>query len=113
MKQWMMPNDFQPKLGHRFTFRRPPIPQLNFDGISHCEVTVLEPPERLEFTFVGGGLDTVVRFRLVPQGQGTHLFFEHAGFDTDHPAQKFAFQNMSGGWKDLGDKLDRVVEARQ
>lgn len=70
MKQWMMPNDFQPKLGHRFTFRRPPIPQLNFDGISHCEVTVLELPERLEFTFVGGGLDTVVRFRLVPQGRG-------------------------------------------
>jgi uncharacterized protein YndB with AHSA1/START domain len=39
---WLMPNDFKPVVGHRFTFRTKPAP--GFDGIVHCEV-LLPPPE--------------------------------------------------------------------
>ncbi|MGH8048924.1 MAG: SRPBCC family protein, partial [Chthoniobacterales bacterium] len=36
---WMFPNDFEPRIGHHFTFRVPGNPQVNFDGLTvHCEV---------------------------------------------------------------------------
>ena len=35
MSQWLMPNDFQLVVGHRFQFRTKPAP--GFDGIVHCE----------------------------------------------------------------------------
>ncbi|WNG27671.1 SRPBCC domain-containing protein [Cystobacter fuscus] len=111
MAKWLMPNDFEPRLGHRFTFRREPIPQLDFDGIAHCEVIALERPRLLAFTFRGGVLDTRVSFRLEPEGDGTHLFFEHSGFDVNDPRQKFSFDAMGKGWSSLGEKLDEVVTA--
>lgn len=110
IEKWLMPNDFEPKLGHRFTLRRKPIPHLNFDGVAHCQVLVLEPPLRLEFSFKGGPLDTVVRFRLEPSAAGTKVYFEHAGFDTDDPLQRFSFERMGDGWKSLGEELNRVIE---
>lgn len=107
--RWLMPNDFEPRLGHKFTFRRPPIPKLNYDGITHCEVTELVPPKQLAYTFKGGNLDTLVSFRLEPEGTGTHLYFEHSGFNPDDPIQKFALDTMGGGWASLGDGLDKIL----
>jgi uncharacterized protein YndB with AHSA1/START domain len=49
---WLMPNDFEPVVGHRFTFRTEPAP--GFDGIVHCEVLRVEPPRLLSFTWKGG-----------------------------------------------------------
>jgi uncharacterized protein YndB with AHSA1/START domain len=109
--RWLMPNDFVPKLGHKFTFKREPMPQLKFDGISHCEVIELDPPAKLAYTFVGGPLNTVIRFRLEPEGQGTHLYFEHSGFDADDPIQMFSFQAMGQGWSQLGKNLESLVAA--
>lgn len=109
MAKWMMPNDFQPTLGHRFEFRRAPMPALGFDGITRCEVIALEPPSHLAFTFCGGALDTVVRFRLEPAGEGTRLRFEHSGFDLDDPRQGFSFDAMNGGWAKLGASLDALL----
>jgi uncharacterized protein YndB with AHSA1/START domain len=110
MSRWLMPNDFQPVLGHRFTFRRPPIPQINYDGITHCEVIELEAEKVLAFTFKGGPLDTLVRFRLQAEGAGTRVFLEHSGFDVADPKQRFAFDNMSGGWAKLGSAIDQWAE---
>ncbi len=42
---WLMPNDFRAEVGHRFTFRTDPVPAQGFDGIVHCEVLALEPPD--------------------------------------------------------------------
>src|SRR5262249_37620569 len=39
LARWLMPNDFRPAAGHRFTFRTDPRP--GFDGIVHCEVLTL------------------------------------------------------------------------
>ena len=35
---WLMPNDFVPALGHRFTFQTEPVPAQGFDGVIRCEV---------------------------------------------------------------------------
>ena len=38
IEQWLMENDFQPVVGHRFRFRATPVP--NWNGIIDSEVLV-------------------------------------------------------------------------
>lgn len=79
LAQWLMPNDFQPLVGHRFQFRTDPAP--GFDGIVDCEVLEVREPSRLRYTWVGGPVDTVVTFQLEPTPTGhTRLHFEQSGF---------------------------------
>jgi uncharacterized protein YndB with AHSA1/START domain len=100
LARWLMPNDFQPIVGHRFTFRTDPVPEVGFDGVVHCEVLALEPEELMRISWAGGaGLDTTVTWRLVREGTGTRLFLDHEGFDPDHPAQQLARRIMGGGWR--------------
>ncbi|MCA3572453.1 MAG: SRPBCC domain-containing protein [Aestuariivirga sp.] len=75
---WLMPNDFRPEIGHRFTFRTKPAP--GFDGTIHCEVLELSPPERLVISWRGGPLDTRVSFDLAETAEGTRLTLRHTGF---------------------------------
>ena len=48
-----MRNDFQPTVGHRFTFRADPMPHWN--GVTDCEVLVVEPhrPAELHVECIG------------------------------------------------------------
>ncbi|MCW3840656.1 SRPBCC domain-containing protein [Micromonospora yasonensis] len=99
LARWLMPNDFRPVPGHRFTFHTTPRPAQGFDGIVHCEVLELDAPHRLRWAWRGGRLDTVVTWSLVPEGRGTRLFLEHAGFDPDDPVQRRTFTLLDGGWR--------------
>jgi uncharacterized protein YndB with AHSA1/START domain len=109
IESWLMPNDFEPRLGHRFTFRTNPLPAANFDGIIHCEVVEIDPPRRLAYTWIGGGVSTKVTYRLEPEGESTRLYFEHSGFDLDNPVDKMAHYSMGGGWKDCWERHFRLV----
>lgn len=97
--RWLMPNDFAPAVGHRFTFRTDPRPNAGFDGIVRCEVLASEPERLLRYSWRGGTLDTTVTWTLVPEGRGTRLFLEHAGFDPDDPTQQFTRRLLDGGWR--------------
>ena len=111
LARWLMPNDFRPAVGHQFTFRTEPVPAHGFDGIVHCQVLDLEPPRLLRFSWRGGQLDTVVSWRLVPEGAGTRLLITHDGFDEADPAQRMVMGILGGGWRghlirQLGTLLD-------
>jgi uncharacterized protein YndB with AHSA1/START domain len=107
LAEWMYPNDFEPRVGHRFTFRVPPNPKAGFDGIVRCEVLKCDPPSELAFTWVVGEfLNTRVSYRLEPDGAGTRLFFEHSGFE-----QEQAFKGAEYGWTMMHGKLTKVLEA--
>ena len=97
LERWLMPNDFEPRVGHRFQFRTTPAP--GFDGIVHCEVVTLDPPRTLAFTWKGGGIDTVVTFTLRPEGEGTALEFEQAGFEGARGL--FVRSLLGNGWKGM------------
>ncbi|MEV4759262.1 SRPBCC domain-containing protein [Micromonospora sp. NPDC049559] len=97
--RWLMPNDFKPVVGHRFTFHTTPRPQQEFDGVVHCEVLELAPRRLLRIAWRGGRLDTTLTWTLVPEGRGTRLLLEHAGFDPDDPVQLGAYTLMGGGWR--------------
>ena len=76
---WLMPNDFEPVIGHRFTFRTKPAP--GFDGVVRCEVLELDPPKRMVWSWTGGNIDTTVTFTLEPAGPaGTRMRMRQVGF---------------------------------
>ncbi|HEX9336509.1 MAG TPA: SRPBCC domain-containing protein [Pseudonocardiaceae bacterium] len=114
---WLMPNDFAPELGHRFTFRTEPVPPY-FDGIVHCEVIELDPPKALAYTWCGmPGMNTVMRWELTETERdgipGTLLVGVHSGFDLTENDQLQAFRGMSGGWggTKMTAALDRVLDS--
>jgi uncharacterized protein YndB with AHSA1/START domain len=110
LSSWLMPNDFQPRLGHRFTFRTLAVPAHGFDGIVHCRVLELVPLERLRISWTGGGIDTTVTWQLTPEGTGTRLFLDHQGFDAGNPGQQATLRILGGGWRGhLARRLDETL----
>lgn len=113
LAEWLMPNDFQPRVGHSFTFRTDPAP--GFDGVVDCEVLELRPPELLRIRWRGGpAMDTTVTWQVVPEGRGCRLLLTHEGFDDTDPAQRATWRLLGGGWRGhlarrLEDTLDTMA----
>jgi uncharacterized protein YndB with AHSA1/START domain len=112
LAEWMFPNDFEPRVGHRFTFRVPPDPAVGFDGlVVSCEVLECEPPRRLAFSWSAGGpvVDTRVSFRLEADGDGTRLVLEHTGFDLSLQWAEEVVRGAEYGWSEMLGKLLAAV----
>lgn len=101
--RWLMPNDFVPMVGRRFTFRTRPFG--DWDGVVQCEVLEVVPERRLVYSWKGGSernagyggvLDSVVTWTLTPVAHGTRLRLVHSGFRS--PDNDVAFDMMSPGW---------------
>lgn len=102
---WLMPSDFVPEVGHKFTLRSQPTPQ--WDGIINAEVQAVEPHTRLAYSWASLGLETVVTFTLTPTAGGTHLRMEQAGFpDNKGPY----YQGATYGWQMFLGKLEGVLD---
>ena len=99
IEQWLMKNDFQPIVGHRF--------KLTADwGTVECEVRAIEPNRKLSYTWAVFGLDSVVTWRLAPNGQGTGLRLEQSGF---RPDQQRFHEGAKAGLPQFLAKLEQVV----
>jgi len=112
IEEWLMKNDFQPRLGACFTFQDTPMG--DWDGVVRCEITTFEPPRRLVYSWRGGSatnagygtaLDSVVEWTLTPVPGGTRVRMEHSGFA---PQNASAYDAMSEGWPRLIARLERV-----
>lgn len=80
LASWLMPNDFEPIIGHRFTFTDTPRPPL-YDGLVHCTVLDIDPPRMLRLQWVGGPVDTVVTLTVTDVNPGCiRLGLEQSGF---------------------------------
>jgi uncharacterized protein YndB with AHSA1/START domain len=130
---WFMANDIKPELHHYFTFRM--APQKGWDGITHCEITDIQPLKRIAYRYSGEAtgekalacagihsdtadkvtkgifarLDTVLHFTLEPTCGGTILRLEHSGYR----GLKLVIISfiMQLGWKkQLNKKLPKVLE---
>ncbi len=80
LARWLLPNDFVPRLGQRFTLRARTADEWPQE--IHCEVVTLAAPHRLAFTWQDGDLQrpTLVSFTLEAVSGGTRLRLEHSGF---------------------------------
>jgi len=106
IEEWLMKNDFAPRVGHRFNLRG------DWGGVLDCEVLVVEPNKELAYTWnfkhddAAFSLESVVTFTLTPTSAGTRLRMEQTGF---RPDQKQAFGGAHAGWKQFFEKLDQVL----
>ena len=106
--EWLMTNDFQPVVGHRFTFRAAPVPRWN--GIIESEVLIVEPNSRLSYGWTSMGLETVVTWTLTPTAAGTRLRMEQSGFPSEEGAN---YKGAKYGWTNFIGKLEHVVGGLQ
>lgn len=111
LAEWLHPNDFEARVGHRFAFQVPAKPEANFPGLTvRSEVLELEPRRKLVLAWNAEPpvAETRISFLLEPdgpEGNATRLRFEHTGFDLGHPFGKHAFKGADYGWKVLLDQL--------
>ncbi|MCL2463868.1 MAG: SRPBCC domain-containing protein [Micrococcales bacterium] len=100
---WGATGDLRPVVGHRFTL------DMGGWGAQQCEVTAVEPGELLAFTFGEGGVGTTVTWRLAPEGDGTRLFLEHAGWDLDTELGRNGHRGMGAGWPHVLPRVDAAL----
>jgi uncharacterized protein YndB with AHSA1/START domain len=98
LAQWLMPNDFVARVGHRFTFRTEP--QQGRNGIVHCEVVEVSAPHRIAYTWQGGPQlpNTLVTFTLEVVEQQTRLHLEHSGFAAGGEMGLSVRDLLNSGW---------------
>ena len=99
IEEWLMKNDFQPVVGHRFNLRAD-------WGAVDCQVLAVEPNKTLSYTWAANGLESVVTWTLTPTSTGTHLRMEQSGFRADQPQY---YQGAKGGWQQFFAGLEKVV----
>jgi uncharacterized protein YndB with AHSA1/START domain len=99
IEEWLMKNDFEPAVGHRFTLR-------GDWGAASCEVLEIDPGKRLAYTWSAMGLESVVTFTLTKTASGTHLRMDQEGF---RPDQQQAYQGAHWGWNKFLGNLETVL----
>jgi uncharacterized protein YndB with AHSA1/START domain len=105
-----MENDFQPVVGHRFNFRATPMPHRN--GIVDSQVLVVEPNQRLSYSWNASGeettdgLKTVVTWTLTPTKGGVLVRMDQSGF---RPEDEANYQAANYGWQRFIGGLERVA----
>ena len=110
IEQWLMKNDFKPLVGHKFNFRSTAMPQWN--GITDCEVLIVEPHKKLSYTWAASGDEaakgwkTVVTWKLTPTKGGVHVRMEQSGF---RPEDEGSFKGASYGWQKFVGTLEYVA----
>ena len=104
ISQWLLENDFEAVVGHRFTLRATPMP--HWDGVIACELLVSEPFDRLAYSWEALGLESVVAWTLTPTPGGTLVRMEQSGFRKD---QEMAYKGAGYGWQKFMAGLDGVL----
>ncbi len=90
LAEWLMPNDFEPVVGHKFVFQVDPMPGCGHE--TRCEVLEVQRPRRLAYTWVPVLKDgtrpakaSVVTWTLSPTPEGTRLCMDHTGLEGVFP----------------------------
>jgi uncharacterized protein YndB with AHSA1/START domain len=107
--EWLMRNDFEAIVGHKFNFRAAPV--LGWNGVTDCEVLEMIPPQRLAYSWNASGeqapdgLKTIVTWTLARREKGTHVRMEQSGF---RPQDEAGYRGMGGGWPRILGRLEQV-----
>lgn len=109
LADWLMPNDFSPVVGHKFTFQTDPMPMCGH-GVTECEVLEVEPQRKLVYSWVPvtpgkprPEKPSIVTWTLEPVGGGTRLTLTHSGLTNAFPLMmrlmlRFGWGTMVKRW---------------
>lgn len=101
LAQWVMPNNFKPIVGYKCQFRNESI-----DLVVDSEVLVVDKPNKLSYTWIGGPIETIVTWTLKQKGETTYLQLDHSGFGENNQA----YQGAKYGWSAMIDQLKIVLQ---
>ena len=110
LEAWLMANDFEPVVGHRFTFHMPPMQGWN--GVTDCEVLSVVPHQELSYTWnasgaeAATGLRTVVKWTLESVDGGVLVRMEQSGFREQDQRN---FMGAKYGWERNLGQLEAVL----
>ena len=104
IEEWLMKNDFQPVVGHQFSFHSTPVP--GWDGIIESEVLTIEPNSKLSYSWGTMGTTSLVTWTLTPTKAGTHVRMEQTGFRSEQDA---AYKGATYGWTKFIGKMEQVA----
>ena len=108
LEKWLMPNDFLPRLGHRFRFVREGAGRRKREEVQ-CEVVELDAPRRLAYTWRSDPETPpeLVCWTLEPVEAGTRLRLEHLAPEEglEDIAVPFTAQYASHRAKHLSSRL--------
>ncbi len=102
--RWWAAGDVKAVVGHRFEL------DMGKWGKQSCEVIEVEHERLLRYRFGAGTLDTIITWRLTPEGGGTRLRLTHEGFNVDTPLGKAALEGMKQGWPGVLARLATSLE---
>jgi uncharacterized protein YndB with AHSA1/START domain len=108
IKEWLMDNDFQPVVGHKFSFRATPVG--TWSGVIESQVLVVAPNQKLSYSWGTLGVDTAVTWTLAATRTGTLLRMEQSGFG---PEQDANYKGAKYGWTKFIGNMERVVGGLQ
>ena len=108
IKEWLMDNDLQPVVGHKFSFRATPVG--TWSGVIESQVLVVEPNQKLSYSWGTLGVDTAVTWTLAATRTGTLLRMEQSGFG---PEQDANYKGAKYGWTKFIGNMERVVGGLQ
>jgi uncharacterized protein YndB with AHSA1/START domain len=108
IKEWLMDNDLQPVVGHKFSFRATPVG--TWSGVIESQVLVVEPNQKLSYSWGTLGVDTAVTWTLAATKTGTLLRMEQSGFG---PEQDANYKGAKYGWTKFIGNMERVVDGLQ
>jgi uncharacterized protein YndB with AHSA1/START domain len=106
IQEWLMDNDFQAVVGHRFHFRSTPV--AGWDGVIESEVQTVEANKKLSYSWDTMGLATVVVWTLEATPGGTMLRMEQTGLE-----KEANYKGAMYGWQKFIGGLERVVGGLQ
>jgi len=101
--RWWAAGDVRAEVGHRFDM------DMGKWGKQPCEVLAVEPERLFSYRFAEPTLNTIITFRLAPEGTGTRLTLTHEGFDLDSPMGRQALEGMKPGWPGILEKIGTVA----
>jgi uncharacterized protein YndB with AHSA1/START domain len=99
IEEWLMKNDFQPVVDHKFTLR-------GDWGAVDCQVRTIQQHTTLSYSWAAHGLESLVTWTLTPTSKGTTLRMEQTGF---RPDQEQAYRGAKMGWGNFFGKLEQVL----
>ncbi|MFD0959081.1 SRPBCC family protein [Paenibacillus chungangensis] len=105
LAKWTMENNFKPIVGYQFQFRAQPTEY--WDGIVEGEVLIVDPPNRLSYTWGTGDEKHTVVWTLQDLGEGkVNLHLEQSGISNQQ-----ALGGAKYGWSNWCGELEKLLGA--